>query len=53
MVFLYENGKGIVAHGKGTGETLKAEYEGTRNIATEDRSDLRGGQWFLQHNAES
>ena len=28
VVFLYENGKGIVAYGKGTGETLKAEYEG-------------------------
>jgi hypothetical protein len=28
VVFLYENGKGIVAFGKGTGETLKAEYEG-------------------------
>jgi hypothetical protein len=28
VVFLYENGKGIVAYGKGTGETLTAEYEG-------------------------
>ena len=28
VVFLYENGKGIVAYGKGTGETRKAEYEG-------------------------
>lgn len=28
VVFLYENGKGIVAYGKGTGETLKADYEG-------------------------
>ena len=28
VVFLYENGKGIVAYGKGTGKTLKAEYEG-------------------------
>jgi hypothetical protein len=28
VVFLYENGKGIVAYGKGTGETLKSEYEG-------------------------
>ena len=28
VVFLYENGKGIVAYGKGTGETQKAEYEG-------------------------
>lgn len=28
MVFLYENGKGIVACGIGTGETLKADYEG-------------------------
>lgn len=27
VVFLYENGKGIVAFGKGTGETLKAEYQ--------------------------
>jgi hypothetical protein len=29
VVFLYENGEGIVAYGKGTGETLKSEYEGT------------------------
>jgi hypothetical protein len=28
VVFLYENGKGIVAYGKGTGETLIADYEG-------------------------
>ncbi len=28
VVFLYENGRGIVAYGKGTGETLKADYEG-------------------------
>jgi hypothetical protein len=34
MVFLHENGKGIVAYGKGTGETLKAEYEGTRMNVT-------------------
>jgi len=28
IVFLYENGKGIVAFGKGTGETLKATHHG-------------------------
>ena len=28
VVFLYENGKGIVAYGKGTGETLTTEYDG-------------------------
>lgn len=28
VVFLYENGKGIVAYGRGSGETLKADYEG-------------------------
>jgi hypothetical protein len=28
VVFLYENGNGIVAYGRGTGETLKSEYEG-------------------------
>lgn len=28
VVFLYENGRGIVAYGRGTGETLKSEYEG-------------------------
>ncbi|ALF60252.1 hypothetical protein [Psychrobacter urativorans] len=27
-VFLYENGVGIVAYGKGSGETLKKDYEG-------------------------
>lgn len=31
VVFLYENGRGIVAYGRGTGETLKAEYEGHPN----------------------
>jgi len=28
VVFLYENGRGIVAYGKGTGKTLKAEHQG-------------------------
>lgn len=28
IVFLYENGKGIVAFGKGTGETLKTDRDG-------------------------
>ena len=28
VVFLYENGKGIVAYGRGTGDTLTADYEG-------------------------
>jgi hypothetical protein len=28
VVFLYENGKGIVAYGRGTGDTLKSAYEG-------------------------
>ena len=27
-VFLYENGRGIVAFGKGTGKTLKSDYQG-------------------------
>jgi len=28
VVFLYENGKGIVAFGKGTGKTLKTDHQG-------------------------
>jgi hypothetical protein len=27
-VFLYENGRGIVAFGKGTGKTLNSDYQG-------------------------
>ena len=30
-VFLYENGVGIVAYGKGSGETLEKDYEGETN----------------------
>lgn len=30
-VFLYENGVGIVAYGKGSGETLKKDHEGAIN----------------------
>ena len=31
VVFLYENGVGIVAYGKGTGDTIKTDYEGSRD----------------------
>lgn len=31
VVFLYENGKGIVAYGKGTGHTLKSDYDGDKD----------------------
>jgi hypothetical protein len=42
VVFLYENGRGIVAYGKGTGQTLKAEYEGnTDEMHYQVLSDFR------------
>lgn len=31
VVFLYENGKGIVAYGSGTGKTLKRDHQGQKD----------------------